>query len=159
MLLQLRTRPRDGDAAHLEDERGRRELERDVRVLLDDEHREPLVVVQLLDDPKDLADEQRREPERRLVEQQQARPLHESTGKRQHLLLASAQGAGLLRPPFLEPREVRLHPCVVVAQSAPPRVGAEAEVLPDAQLRKGSAALGHVRDAEARHGVGTRMAD
>ena len=76
-----------------------------MRVLLDDEHGEPLVV-QVLDDAEDLRDEQRREAERRLVEQEQPRPLHERAREREHLLLAAAERAGLLVAALLDPREV-----------------------------------------------------
>ena len=100
--------PAERDAADLEHVRGLRELQRDVRVLLDDEHGQALVLVQLLDDPEDLGDEERREAERRLVEQQQPRPLHECAREREHLLLAAAERPGLLAAPLLDPREVRL---------------------------------------------------
>ena len=105
--LQLRARPGERDAPDLEHVRRLRELQRDVRVLLDDEHGQALLLVQLPDDAEDLGDEQRREAERRLVEQEQARALHERAREREHLLLAAAERAGLLVAPLLEPREVR----------------------------------------------------
>ena len=40
-------------------------------------------------------------PERRLVEQQQARPAHQRAADRQHLLLAAGQGAAALVPALL----------------------------------------------------------
>ena len=70
MALQVDARPGQRDAAHLEDERVLRELQCDVRILLDDEHGEALALVQLLDDAEDLGDQQGREPERRLVQQE-----------------------------------------------------------------------------------------
>src|SRR5438105_2642158 len=52
--LQVGARAGERDAADLEHVRIRGELQRDVRVLLDDEHRHALALVQLLDDPEDL---------------------------------------------------------------------------------------------------------
>src|ERR687884_141316 len=48
VLLQLGARPRERDLPDLEHVRLVRGLQRDVRVLLDDEHRRPLALVQLL---------------------------------------------------------------------------------------------------------------
>ena len=67
------------------------ELERVEGVLLDQKHRDALVPVEVGDRVEDLLDEQRREAERRLVEQQQARPTHQRARDRQHLLLAARQ--------------------------------------------------------------------
>src|ERR671925_1221277 len=135
VLLQLRARARQGDASDLEHVRGLRELQRDVRVLLDDEHRQALLLVQLADDAEDLRDEQRRETERRLVEEQQPRTLHERAREREHLLLAAAERAGLLVAALLEPGEIAEHARDVVLRRAAPCVRAEAEVLPHRQLR------------------------
>ena len=119
----------------------------------------PFGVVQVLDDAEDLRHEQRREAERRLVEQQQPRALHERAREREHLLLAAAERAGLLVAPLLDPREVRLDAREVVLDRAAPRVRAEPQVLPDGELGERAAALGHVRDAEPRHVVGPAAAD
>src|SRR6185436_17970950 len=83
---ELLARPGDGDLPHLEHVRVRRHLERDRRVLLDDEHRQPLLLVQLAHDPEDLTSDQRREPERGLVQQKHARVAHQRSGEREHLL-------------------------------------------------------------------------
>ena len=63
------------------------------RILLDDEHRQPVPLVQLADDAEDLAHDQRREPERRLVEHEQPRPRHQRAREREHLLLAAGERA------------------------------------------------------------------
>src|SRR5438132_11505193 len=73
----------------------------------------------------------------------------------EHLLLASAQRSGLLAAPFREPRKVGKDAFELGLDRAAPRVGTEAEVLPDGELREGAAALRHVRDAEAGDVVGT----
>src|SRR2546423_201146 len=144
--LQVGARAGERDAADLEHVRIRGELQRDVRVLLDDEHRHALALVQLLDDPEDLGHEQWREAERGLVEQQKPRPLHERASEREHLLLAAAERARLLALALLEPREVGADPGEVVLQVAAARVRAELQVLPHAQLGESAAALRHVRD-------------
>ena len=69
----------------------------------------PFLLVQVGDDLEHLARDQRGEPERRLVEHQQPRPLQERAGEREHLLLAARERARLLVAPRLEPREVVEH--------------------------------------------------
>src|SRR4029077_13924402 len=96
---QGRALARDRDLADLEHVRARGRLERKRRVLLDDEHGQALALVQLADDPEDLPDHNRREPERGLIEQQQPRSQQERPGERQHLLLAAAEGARALVAP------------------------------------------------------------
>src|SRR6202030_1169773 len=105
------------------------------------------------DDPKDLRHEQRRETERRLVEEQEPWALHERARKREHLLLAAAERSSLLVAPLLQPREVRLESREVVLGRSAPRVGAEAQVLPDRELGERAAPFRHVCDAAARDGV------
>src|SRR5215469_1958797 len=58
------------------------------RVLLDEKDRGALTV-DVLDDAKDRLDQDRRQPHRRLVEQQQARPRHQRPADGEHLLLAA----------------------------------------------------------------------
>ena len=84
-----------------------RELERVEGVLLDQEHGEPVLRVELADGVEDLPHDQRREAERRLVEQQQPRPRHQRAGDRQHLLLAARQRAAALVQALLQAREQR----------------------------------------------------
>src|SRR6266851_4855691 len=67
-----------------------------VRVLLDQEHRDLLLLVDLADHFEDLLDDERREAERGLVEQQEARPTHQRAADRQHLLLAAGERAAAL---------------------------------------------------------------
>src|SRR5260370_9174823 len=75
---EVRRGPRDRHAARLEQIRLVGEVERQRRVLLDEEHADVLVTVDRADDTEDLADDERREPERRLVEQQEPRPPHDA---------------------------------------------------------------------------------
>src|SRR5215831_17347568 len=83
--------------------------QRDVRVLLGEQESDPLLPVEALHDAEDLLDDLRRESERRLVEQDHARPRHEGAPQRRHLLL-SARGVAREAPAALpEPREVGVH--------------------------------------------------
>src|SRR5207247_8502372 len=69
----------------LEDVAALGDVQRLEGVLLDEQDRRPLRV-DLLDDREDLLDEDRRQPERRLVEEEQAGPAHERPAHGQHLL-------------------------------------------------------------------------
>src|SRR5262249_4881433 len=97
---------RHHDPADLEHVAVLRGLERHPGVLLDQQHRDALLGVEPTDDREDLTDQERREPERGLVEQQQLGPAHEGAADRQHLLLAARQKARELIKPRLESREI-----------------------------------------------------
>ena len=71
-----------------------------------------------LDQREQLLDQQRREAERRLVEDEQLRLGHQAAADREHLLLAAGQRAGALALPFGEPREDREHPARGFARGA-----------------------------------------
>ncbi|KAI3478981.1 hypothetical protein L1887_59004 [Cichorium endivia] len=58
-----------------------------------------------LDDLEDLRNDQRRQAQRGLVQQQQARAAHQRAADGQHLLLAARHGAGALAGAILEARE------------------------------------------------------
>src|SRR5262252_3310683 len=72
------------------------DLERQVGVLLDDQHRDPLVGVQLAEAAEEVLHDDRRQPERWLIEQEKLRATHESTSDGEHLLLAAREAAGEL---------------------------------------------------------------
>src|SRR5712691_6968473 len=151
----------DRHLTHLQHVRAGCSVERDVRVLLDDEHREAVVGIELLDDAEDLLDGRRREPERRLVEHQQPWAADERAGEREHLLLSAAERAGLLVAAVLQPWEVLEDAWSFLAERAPlaADVGPHAEVLPDAELREQATPLGNVRDAGPRDGVRSPASD
>src|SRR6267143_1968431 len=62
--------------------------QRDVRVLLREQKTHLLLLIEVLHDLEDLLDDLRREPHRRLVEQDHARMGHQRAPKGGHLLLA-----------------------------------------------------------------------
>src|SRR5438132_11031126 len=113
---------------------GKRECVTDV--LLDEDDRDTLLAngLQRL---KNFTHEQRRQSERRLVEQQQTWPGHQPAPDRAHLLFAARQRAGLLPDPLLQQREhgkdalQRL--CARGAGS--PGIGAHLQVLQHAHRR------------------------
>src|SRR2546425_6401556 len=159
-LAQLGARAREHDLADLEHIGLLRGGEREVRVLLDDEDGQALLV-QPGEDLEDLADDDRGEAERGLVEHEQARPGDQRAAEREHLLLAARERAGRLCAPLAELREVAEHPRGVVleAVAAAARVGAEAEVLPDGELADDPAPLGYVRDSEPGDRLGSAAVD
>ena len=85
------------------------QLQRLVGVLLNQEDRHPLLA-QLLDGIENLLNDNRRQPQRRFIQQQQARLAHQSATDRQHLLLAAGHGAGALNTAFMQTREQLIHP-------------------------------------------------
>src|SRR5947207_10172017 len=86
------------------------ELEGMIGVLLDNQDGEAVLPVQRPDGVKNLARDQGRKSERRLIEEQQARATHQRAADRKHLLLAARQGAATLGQALLEPRKQRKYP-------------------------------------------------
>src|SRR6266550_6913179 len=74
--------------------------------LLDQDDRRSLLA-QRADRARDLLHQQRREPHRRLVHEDDARLRHQASGDRQHLLLAARKRARKLAAPFTQDRETR----------------------------------------------------
>src|ERR1700730_18227569 len=150
VCAQLVARAFDDDVADLEHVGARGVGEREVRVLLDDEHRHALVALHARERFEDLLDHERSEAERRLVEQQQLRPPHHRAAERQHLLLTAGERPSLLVAPLFQPGEEREDTLRVLLDVGAPHIGAEAQVLPHRKLAEGAAALRNVRDPRAR---------
>jgi hypothetical protein len=118
------------------------------------------VGVELADEREHLLDQQRREAERRLVEDQQARLAHQPASDRQHLLLAARQRAGRLGPALLEAREDLDHAFEIaraVLLAAP--IGAELEVVPHREIGKHAPPLGHLDQPRLDDAGRARAAD
>src|SRR5262245_11871665 len=154
VLGQLPARALERDPTHLEHVRAARGAQRELRVLLDDEDGEPLLLVEVAEDPEDLPDDDRREPEGRFVEEQEKRPRHERAGDREHLLLAARERSGLLLAAPVEPREMAADPLVVLREAASLEIPAQTEVLVHRQLTEDAAALRDVCDSGARDALG-----
>src|SRR5260370_23514327 len=108
---------------------------------------------QPLDQREDLRDERRREPERRLVEDEELRLDHQGAGNRQHLLLTAGEIAGDLVEPAGQdgkvaadlpdtPRNPRL------AELAAFYIGAKPQVLADREAGDDLSSLRDLRDPE-----------
>src|SRR5881409_3285575 len=133
VALQLGAGAVDGDAPHLEDVSRGRQVERDARVLLHEQDGDLARLVDAANDLEDRAHYYRREPERRLVEQHQARPHEQRTREGEHLLLATGQRAGREPPALLHHGEVLEDPGVILFHLGfvLAEVRAKAEVLVD----------------------------
>src|SRR5690606_10873239 len=81
-------------------------------VLLNQEDRGP-GLVQLLDQAEDLLDKVRRQAQRRLVQDEEARMGHERPGDDELLLLTAGQRAARLMQSLAEDRETLAHPLEV----------------------------------------------
>src|SRR3984893_10844877 len=71
-----------------------RRLQRDLGVLLDNQDRHALLLGVPLDDGENLLHQDRRQTQRRLVEQQQRGAVHQRAPDRQHLLLGAGELPG-----------------------------------------------------------------
>src|SRR3954453_18667286 len=145
----------DRDVPRLEHVAAGGDVERVVGVLLDEQDRRPLLV-DLADDLVDLVDDHGRQPERRLVEQQQARAGHQRPAHREHLLLAAGHRAALLLLALLEAREERVDAVDVLADPGAVAAGERAhlEVLEDRHPREDAPPLGRLGDPD----LGDRVA-
>src|SRR5687767_2704187 len=83
-----------------------RHLERDLRVLLHDEQRDPEAVPDLAQALHELAHHARREAQGELVDEEQLRRAHEGGGDAEHLALAAGKVAGFALREACELREV-----------------------------------------------------
>ena len=129
------------------------------RVLLHEDDR----YAQRVDLPDDLADlgrHDRREPHRRLVEQQELRPRHERAGDREHLLLAAGERAGALASALLQDGKVLVDHRERLGRVglAPAEVRAHLQILEHGHLGEEPSSFRYVRDPEA-HDLVRRQAE
>src|SRR5690349_8341177 len=128
--------PRYHDRSYFEYVPAVRNGEREPRVLLDDEHRQLVFAVQVAERPEDLLRDERRETERRFVEEHEARSRHQRARNCKHLLLTAAHAAGGLCTALAQAREGRVPAVDVVRDrcSVAPRIRAEHEVVVHAEV-------------------------
>src|SRR5438034_9461108 len=121
------------------------DVERHVRVLLDEEHGRA-GGADLADDTEDLLDQYRREAKGWLVEHKQAWPCHQRPSDREHLLLAAAQRSGALPQPLAKAWEIVEHARLLWAcgTDLPSAVPTEQQVLPDGEVREDLSSLVHL---------------
>ena len=96
------------DAAQLDQVGQVGALERDARVLLDQDHGQALATAQVHHHVHDLLHDQRRQADGRFVQQQHARMGDQGAADGDHLLLAAGQRAGQLLAPLRQYREQRV---------------------------------------------------
>ena len=146
------------DAPGLQDVGVVGDIERALRVLLDQQHRHLHLVAQFCDHLIDPVDDQRREAQRRLVERQQHGIRHQRAADRQHLLLAAGHVACDLVAPFEQAREQREHFFAPLARlRCGLGVAAHLQVFVDGQRRKHAAAFRHLHDAAPYQFIGREM--
>ena len=139
-----------------------RELQRMEGVLLDQEHGEAVLRVEVADGAENLLRDQRREAERGLVEQQQARAAHQRAADRQHLLLAAGQRAAALAHALLQQREQREDALRGRRRNRRRWVGdgrAHLQVFQHAHAREDAPAFRRLRDAQPRDLVRRQCGD
>ena len=123
-----------------------RDLERELDVLLDEQHAAARVERVLVHDRQQALDDHGGEPERELVEEEQAGPAGEPARDREHLLLAAREEPDAPCAQLSELREVLVRRVLV----RPLAAVSEPEVLGDGQAVEEPAALGDVHDPEPR---------
>src|SRR3989442_11833331 len=148
---ELSRRPRHDDAARLEEVGVIGEVERRRDVLLDEQDAHALLAVDGAHDAEDLASDERREAERGLVEEEQARPQHERAPDREHLLLAPGEAPGGLTPSPPPHRKIGVDPRQAPPRPArpAPRIDAQPEIFLHRELHGRPPPLPPVPDSQA----------
>src|SRR4029079_2126833 len=127
-------------------------LQRVARVLLNEQHA-GAGCIDGRNGAKDILNDERREPEGRLVHANELRLGHERAPKREHLLLPARERSRILALPFMQARkhfkdffQERAYLGALFSVFE----GAELEILSHREKRKNAPAVGHERDAEGR---------
>ena len=103
------------------------------------------------DEAEQLLDQQRREPERGLVQDQQARLAHQAAADGEHLLLAAGERAGELPVrSFRRGKSANTRSRLAARAARAPGDSAELQVLAHRQVGEHAPALGHLDQAQAR---------
>src|SRR3989442_14404643 len=151
-------RPFRANPTHRENIRSLAQRERLARVLLHEEKAEP-ARVDLADAVEHHALERRREPRRRLVEEEQTRLHHQGHRHREHLSLAARQRAGPGPPALGEDGEELHDGAGPLVQGSGSRPAADREVLPHAERGEHVRLLGYVAEPARDDALGTGARD
>ena len=109
---------------------------------------------ELLETAPDLGPHQRRQALGRLVQDEEPRVGHQRPGDREHLLLAARELVTHVVEPDRQRGKQAQHPVEGPGILPPPPVGRRRhEVLPDREVGKDLAPLGHEPEADLRHAV------
>ena len=158
---QLLGRAVEADLALLHEDRPVGDGEGDVEGLLDEQDRRA-GFVEPADDPEQLLDDGRRQPERELVDEQQRRRHQQRLRQPDHLLLATGQQACRLVEAFSEHGEqveYLLRPLGDRGLLVLERPGRSAEVLGHRQAGEHGCAAGHAHHAGGRDRVRRQVRD
>src|SRR5262249_13120645 len=133
----------------------------DVELMLDDENVEVAYLLEPSYDGEDFLDDERREPERRLVEQDRLRIRHQGAPDHHHLLLAAREIAGLQPPALLEAREHVVDAIDAVADELAVGAGmpARGQILLDRKVRECARPCEPLDDAPAHHVVRRQLVE
>src|SRR6266550_7227190 len=153
-LTERRAPIAEDHTSGLQDVRPVGDVERHVRVLLDEEHGRTCGA-DLADDTEDLLDQQRCEAKRWLVEHKQSWPGHERSSDGEHLLLAAAEGPGPLLQPLAQAREILEHARRILAcgTEIASRVPTKQQVLVHGELGEDLPSFGNLDDPGSHHTV------
>src|SRR5215212_7606212 len=135
-------------------------LQRVEGILLDEEDGDSLGAVEFTDGGENLLHDQRREPERGLVQQQQARTCHQCACDGEHLLLAARERAAALALTFAENGKQNKGTFEVFLKVF--RIGGGSphlKVLEHRHAGKDAPALGRLRYAHAHDLMGGQVGD
>src|SRR5712692_9177203 len=157
---QLLARAFHDDAAGFEHVGAMADPQRLHHVLLHEQDAHP-ALVEGPEDAEQLLDHDRRQPQRRLVQDQQLRARHHGSPDRHHLLFPAAEGPRGLTAPGRQPREDFVHPRLGLVHTAAGagRRSPEIEVLVHRHERKEQPALGGQAQPEAHGAVGGEAGD
>src|SRR4029079_1694772 len=148
-LEQFAANSAERDLAIDHDISAMRELERMECILLDQEYGQVVAPVQFPNGRENLVNQEGCEPERRLVENEQAWATHQRAADRQHLLLATRQRAAALVQTLSQAWEQLEYARQVLAKMR--RVGdrsAHLQILHHRHTRKDAAAFRGLRDLQ-----------
>src|SRR6516165_5321789 len=118
-------------------------------VLLDQEHRELLLRIELRDGAEYLPGDERSKPKGGLVEEKQAGASHQCAADCEHLLLAPGKCASALLHALLEQGKQREYPFQIsVEMRGGCKRGADLQVLHHGHAQEDAAAFRRLRDLE-----------
>src|SRR5271166_331467 len=150
------------DAPSLQDIAETRNFKRDIGVLLGEQERDALLLVEAADDLENLLDHLGGEPHRRLIEQDELGARHHRPPERAHLLLAARSVARLSVATLLEARKIAIDAVQVAHHrraAVPAREGAGEQILFDGQMPEAMAAFHDLNRAAPYKVVGGEPVD
>ena len=116
-------------------------------------------MVDLTDDLKDIAHNERRKAERRLVHHNELRACHERAAHSQHLLLTAGKRAARLPRALAQAREKVVYPLDIAGDVVAAEIRADLEIFEHREIGKNVPSLRDERDAFFHDGRGVAPGD